>query len=126
MMWHSLLFCLLACAEAELLFVEFAVANSLRLFNTEAFSLVHFVIRIVAIEEEHVAIAFKCKDMGANAVEEPAVVTDDHSTACKRFQTFLKRTERVYVNVVGRFVEQQHVALLLQRECQLQAVALTT
>ena len=110
----------------KLLFVEFAIADSLWFFNTEAFSLVHFVIRIVAIEEEHVAIAFKCKDMGANTVEEPAVVADDHSTASKRFQTFLKRTERVHVDVVGRFVEQQHVALLLQRECQLQAVALTT
>ena len=110
----------------KLLFVEFAIADSLWFFNTEAFSLVHFVIRIVAIEEEHVAIAFKCKDMGANAVEEPAVVADDHSTASKRFQTFLKRTERVHVDVVGRFVEQQHVALLLQSKRQLQAVALTT
>ena len=126
MMWHSLLFCLLACAEAELLFVEFAIADSLWFFNTEAFSLVHFVFRIVAIEEEHVAIAFKCKDMGANTVEEPAVVANHHSTACKRFQTFLKRTERVHVDVVGRFVEQQHVTLLLQSKRQLQAVALTT
>ena len=64
--------------------------------------------------------------MGANTVEEPAVVADDHSTASKRFQTFLKRTECVHVDVVGRFVEQQHVALLLQRKRQLQAVALTT
>ena len=64
--------------------------------------------------------------MGANTVEEPAVVANHHSTASKRFQTFLKRTERVHVDVVGRFVEQQHVALLLQSKRQLQAVALTT
>ena len=125
-MKHSLLFCLLACAEAELLVVEFAVADSLRLFNTEAFCFINLIVRIVTIEEEHISIAFKCKDMGANTVEEPAVVANHHSTAGKCFQTFLKRTERVHVDVVGRFVEQQHVALLLQRKRQLQAVALTT
>ena len=40
-------------------------------------------------------------------------------------QTFFKGTERVDVDVVGRFVEQKHVALLFQCHCKMQAVALT-
>ena len=34
----------------KLLVVEFTVANSLRLFNTEAFCFIHFIVRIVAMD----------------------------------------------------------------------------
>ena len=49
---------------------------------------------------------------------------NDHGASGEIFETFLQRPQRVDVDVVGRFVQQQHVALLLQSEGQVQAVAL--
>ena len=63
--------------------------------------------------------------MRADTVEEPAVVTDDDGTAGEGFETFLQGAQRVDVDVVGRLVEEQHVALLLQGDGQMQTVALT-
>ena len=48
-----------------------------------------------------------------------------HGTACESLQTFLQGAQGVHIDVVGRLIEQQHIALLLQRQSQLQAVALT-
>ena len=53
-------------------------------------------------------------------------MADNHCTTGEALKTFLKRTQRVDVDVVGGLVEEKHVALLLQSESQLQAVALTT
>ena len=64
--------------------------------------------------------------MRADTVEEPAVVTDDDGTAGEGFETFLQGAQRVDVDVVGRLVEEQHVALLFQGDGQMQTVALTT
>ena len=46
----------------------------------------------------------------AIAVEEPAIVGDDHRAAGEREQRLLERAQRVDVEVVGRLVEQQQVA----------------
>ena len=64
--------------------------------------------------------------MSADTVEEPTVVADDHGTTGKRLKTFLKGTQSVDIDVVGRLVEKQHVAFLLEGERQLQTIALTT
>ena len=64
--------------------------------------------------------------MGTDSVEEPAVVADYHRTTGKCLQTFLQGTEGVHVDIVGRLIEEQYVAFLLQCQCQLQTVTLTT
>ena len=64
--------------------------------------------------------------MGADAVEEPAVVADDYRTACESLQAFLQSTQGIDVDVVGRLVEQEHVALLLKRHGQVQTIAFAT
>ena len=53
-------------------------------------------------------------------------MTDDNRTSRKGLQTFLQGAQRIHVDIVGRLIEKQYVAFLLQRQGQLQAVALTT
>jgi hypothetical protein len=51
-------------------------------------------------------------------------VRDDHGAAGEGQQALFERAQRFDVEVVGRFVEQQHVAALLQQLGQVHAVAL--
>ena len=55
----------------------------------------------VALEGQHV---------GGDAVEEPAIVADDHGAAGEGLEAVLEGPQRVDVEVVGGLVEQQHVA----------------
>lgn len=74
----------------------------------------HFVVGIAAFEEEDIAVALESQNVGADAIEEPAVVTDDYRATGKAFETFFECAEGVDVNVVGRFVEKENVTLLFQ------------
>src|SRR5215211_5238320 len=47
--------------------------------------------------------------MRADAVEEPAVVTDNKGSACILLKRFLQGTQGVDIQIVGRFIEQQHI-----------------
>ena len=62
--------------------------------------------------------------MRRDAVEEPTVVGNDHGTSGKILETFLKRADGVYVHVVGRLVEKEHVTLVFERERKMQTVSL--
>ena len=53
-------------------------------------------------------------------------MADDHGAARELEQGILQRSECFDVEVVGRLVEQDQVAALFQRQCQVQPVALTT
>ena len=88
-----------------LLFHEFAVAGALGLVETEALGFIGLILRVVALEIEHAAFAFESEDVGTDTVEEPTVVADDDGTAGKGLQTFLERTKRVHVDIVGGLVE---------------------
>lgn len=81
------------------------------------------VFAVTAFEEDHLRIAFKREDVGGDAVEEPAVVRDDHRTAGEILQTFFQRTQRIHVDVVRGLVEQQYVAALLEGHGQVEPVA---
>ncbi len=70
-------------------------------------------------------VAFEGKDVRRDAVEEPAVVRDHDGAAGEVEQRLFERTQGVDVEVVGRLVEQQHVAAALQELCEVHAVALT-
>ena len=69
-------------------------------------------------------IALKRQDMRADAVEEEAVVGDDHGAAGEIDQGVFQRAEGFDVKVVGGFVEQQHVAACFQQFGHVDAVAL--
>ena len=59
-----------------------------------------------------------------DAVEEPSVVARDDRAAREFEQRLFQALERLGVEVVRRLVEQQEVAALLERKCEVQAVAL--
>ena len=51
---------------------------------------------------------------------------DDHGTTGELQKSIFQRTKGFDVQVVGRFVKEQQVTALLERQCQVQTVALTT
>src|SRR5690606_33525317 len=86
--------------------------------------LVFLVLAVVALEELHVRVALEGEDVGRDAVQEPAVVADHEGVAGEFQQRVLERAQGLHVEVVGRLVEQQHVAALQQGLGHVQAAAL--
>src|SRR6478735_3565625 len=110
---------------------ELAVRGAVRTrrLRTQALDLVRLVRLEVALEPVPLVGvlvgAFVGEDVGRDAVEEPAVVRDDHRTPGELEQRVLERLEGLDVEVVRRLVEEQQVAALLEREREVEAVALT-
>ncbi len=48
--------------------------------------------------------------MGRDTVEEPAIMRDDHGTTREFEQCFLKCTQGLYIQIIGRFVKQEDIA----------------
>src|SRR5699024_10860082 len=71
-------------------------------------------------------IALPREDVGTGAVEEPAVVRDDHGAAREVLQRVLEAAQRLRVQVVRRLVQEDQVAADLEGERQVETVALTT
>ena len=82
------------------------------------------VLGEVALEPAHDRVALEGEHVGRDAVEEPAIVADDHGAAGELLEAVLEGAQRVDVEVVGGLVEQQHVAALLEHLGQVDAVAL--
>ena len=72
------------------------------------------------------AIAFKGQNVGGDAVEEEAVMADDHGATGKISQSLFQRAQGVDVEIIGRLVQQQQVGTSLQHFGEMDAVALTT
>lgn len=89
-----------------LLLVEFAIAHAVRFYIAHALALVLFVFTVRALEEEYLRVALKGKYVSAYTVKEPTVVRDDYGTSGKVFETLFESPQRIYVDVIGRFVEQ--------------------
>src|SRR5215211_3151886 len=92
--------------------------------RTELLAAVLLVGLEVALEPRHLRVALEREHVRRDAVEEPAVVGDHHRAAREREQRLLERTQRVDVEVVGRLVEQQHVAAAAQQLREVHAVTL--
>src|SRR4051794_29096582 len=111
---------------------ELAVRGTVRTrrLRTQPLDLVLLVRLEVALEPVPVGRvlvgALVGEDVRRDAVEEPPVVGDDHRAAGELEQRVLEAAERLDVEVVGRLVEQQQVAALLEGERQVEAVALAT
>ena len=84
------------------------------------------VFRIVAVKPNNLAVAFEGEHMGRDPVEKPAIVGDHDHAPGKIFQRFFERAQRVHIQVIGRFVEQQNVGAFLQHLRQMDAIALAT
>ncbi|ELP47394.1 30S ribosomal protein S5 [Mycobacterium avium subsp. paratuberculosis S5] len=96
-------------------------------FGAEPFDLVLLVRSEVALEPEPlglvVVVTLPGQDVRAGAVQEPAVVRDDHRAAREIHQRVLQRAQGLDVQVVGRLVQQDQVAALLEGERQVEPVA---
>src|SRR5437868_4929281 len=64
------------------------------------------------------AFAFESEDRGANAIQEIAIVTDHNDAAAEGDERFLEQAQRSEIEIVGRFVEHQHVPAALQDFCE--------
>ena len=69
-----------------------------------------FVVLVVPLEPDDLAVAFEREHVRRDAVEEPAIVADHDRAAGEVQQRLLERTQRVDVEIVRGFVEQQQVA----------------
>src|SRR5215469_1710370 len=82
------------------------------------------VLLVIAFEPHHLRVTLEGEDVRRNAVEEPAIVRDHHRTAGEVEQRLLERAQRFDVEIIGRFVQQQHVAAGAQHLGQVYTVAL--
>src|SRR5258706_12497927 len=103
------------------------VAYSVRLSGVLALALLVIlnILLIVAFEPANLRVALKGEDMCCNAIEEPAIVRNDHGAARERHQGVLEGAQGFDVQIVGWFVEQQDVAAGLQYLGQVYPIALT-
>lgn len=94
--------------------------------RAKAAALVFFISLKVTFKPLNVGITFKRQNMGGQTVKEPAVMGDNHGATGKLGQCIFKRTQGIHVQIVGRFVKQDHVAFLPEHLGQMHAVTLTT
>src|SRR5689334_5594570 len=97
-----------------------------RAFLAEALLLVFLVLVEVALEETPLRIAFRGENVGGDAIEEPAIVRYHEHAAGELEQCLFERAQRLDIEIVGRLVEQQHVAALEQGRREMQPAALAT
>ena len=62
--------------------------------------------------------------MRSDAVQEPAVVADDHGAATEAQERLFQGPQRIHVQVVGRLVQKQQVAAATEQLGEMHAVAL--
>ena len=86
----------------------------------------HFVRLIslkIPLEPFDMGVAFKGQDVGAEAVQKEPVVADDHRAAGEVFDGAFEGLQGFDVQIVGGFVQQQHVAAGAEQFGQMDAVA---
>ncbi len=69
------------------------------------------IVGVIALKPADSAVALKGEDVGRHAVEEPAVVADDHHAAAEIGNAFFERAQGAHIEIVGGFVEQEQVGL---------------
>src|SRR5829696_4768255 len=94
--------------------------------RTQAGPSVLLICLEIALEPDDLRVALEGQDVGRDAVQEPAVVRDDHRAAGEREQRLLERAQGVDVQVVRRLVEKKQVAAAAQQLREVHAVALST
>ena len=92
--------------------------------GTEPAVAIFLVVFVIALEPRDSAVTLECEDVRRDAVEEPAIMRDHDGAAGEVEQGFFERTQRLDVEVVGRFVEHQQVAARAQHLGEVDAVAL--
>ena len=73
-----------------------------------------------------VTIPFKGHDMGGDTVQEPSVVRDHYDASDEVKDGFLQCSQRIHVEIVRRFVEQEDIASSAEQLGQMNPIALST
>src|SRR4051812_36778720 len=115
-----------ACGEFQTLPRQFPVRHPVRAvrLRPEPPELVLLIGFEIAFEPFDVAVPFEGEDVGGEAVEEEAVVADHHRAAGEILERVLEGAQGLDVEVVGRLVEQEDVAALLEHLGHVDPVAL--
>ena len=78
---------------------------------------------IIAFKPSDFAIPFKSQDMGGYAVEEPAIMADDHGAPAKIHQSLFQRAQSGHVQIIRRLVQQKKISAAAQEFGQMNPVA---
>jgi hypothetical protein len=107
---------------------ELLVSKSLGFVSRDPQSLAAllFVGLKISFAPMDVAIPFKGHDVGGDTVQEPSVVRDHHDASNEVQDGFLECSQRIHVEVVGRFVEQKDIASSAEQLGQMNPIALPT
>ena len=105
----------LACPGYATLSGLYLILMGLVGIGAEAAFLIGFVVLKIALEPDHLAIALEGEHVGGDAIEEPAIMADDHGAAGEIEERVFKGAKRIHVKVIGRLVEEEDVGALLQR-----------
>src|SRR5439155_25855833 len=87
---------------------------------------VRFVVLIVALEPDHLAVTLKGQYVRGDAIEKPSIVTDHDHAPREIEQRFLQGSQGVNVQVVGELVQQKEVAPALEQLGKLDTVSHTS
>ena len=110
----------------DILLSKFLVLEALGLVGAEAALAVFLVFGVTALEEIDAGIPLECQYMRGYTVQEPTVVRDYHYTSGEILKSFLQSPYGVHIHIVGRLVQQKHIALVLECESQVQPVPFTS
>ncbi len=91
---------------------QLAVANPVRLIGLDAQAplAIRFVIGVVAFKPHDLRIALEGQNVGGDAIQKPAIMGNDHRATGEGEQRFFQRPQRLHIQIVGRLVQQQHIA----------------
>lgn len=74
-----------ACIMCAVLHSELLVTDAVWVeAGAESLGAVILVLAVVAVEEDHPTVALERDNVRAQAIEEPAIVTDHYGSACRR------------------------------------------
>lgn len=106
--------------------LQFPVAHTFRLHIAETHLLVLLILTVGSLKVKYFGVPLKSKYMGTDTIQEPAVVRNHNGTSGEVLKSLFQCTEGVHIDIVGRLIEQQHVGLSFEGECQMQAIAFSS
>ncbi len=107
---------------------QFPVLEPVRLVGggAEASMAVFLVCLVVAFKPQDLAVAFEGENVRRDAIEEPAIVADHHRTAAEIHERFFQCSQRINVEIVRWFIEQDQVAARPKQLGKMHTVPLAT
>ncbi len=84
------------------------------------------ILGVVAFVPEDIGVALEGQDVGTDAVQEPAIMTDDDQAAAELHEGIFEGAQGIDIQVVGGLIEDDQVGAAFEQAGQMHAVALAT